>query len=221
VVNGIRPFLPLPANLAGAALEWGLNWCTGTKIHRWITAHAAVVERNGRALVLPAHSGAGKSTLCAALAFSGWRFFSDEFAIIDPDTKRFHPTPRPLSLKNASIELMARRHPHIEYGPEGQTVEGERFVHAKPPSESVRRAEESAAIGWLVFPRYTAGAPTSLEPLPKAHALMEFAGQSHNYNYLPNGYACLAELVGAAECYTLEYSSLDDVLARLMRLTSN
>src|SRR5262245_46429215 len=32
-VNGSKPFFPLPADLAGPALEWGLNWCIGTKSH--------------------------------------------------------------------------------------------------------------------------------------------------------------------------------------------
>jgi predicted ATPase len=44
--------------------------------------HAAVVEKNGKALILPALPGSGKSTLSAALAMNGWRFLSDEFTMI-------------------------------------------------------------------------------------------------------------------------------------------
>jgi hypothetical protein len=43
-----------------------------------------VLERGGRALLLPAPSGSGKSTLCAGLAFNGWRLLSDELALLDP-----------------------------------------------------------------------------------------------------------------------------------------
>ena len=67
IINGDRPFYPLPGNLAGAGLEWGLNWCVGNQAHRWVAVHAAVLERNGRTMILSAESGAGKSTLCAAL----------------------------------------------------------------------------------------------------------------------------------------------------------
>ena len=160
------------------------------------------------------------STLCAALTYSGWRLFSDEFALIDPETGRLSPAPRPISLKNAAIELIVRRYPDVVYGPEGTDIDGDRFVHARPPADSVRRAKEQAPPGWIVFPRYMAGAPMMLQPVPKAHALMELAGQSFNYNYLVNGYTCLAELVRRTNCFRLEYSNLDDVLDRLTRLTS-
>jgi HprK-related kinase A len=216
VVNGERPFLPLPGNLAGAMFEWSLNWCVGNKAHRWVAVHAAVLERNGRTLILSGESGAGKSTLCAALALKGWRLFSDEFALIDPDSGRLVPLPRPISLKNASIDLIRARGRDAVFGTEGVDVEGARFVHMKPPSESVRRAREDAGPGWVILPRWAAGRPTALEPLPKAHALLRLTDQSFNYNYLgAKGYQSVVELVRRSDCYTLEYSSLDDVLTRL------
>src|SRR5262245_47089810 len=137
VINGVRPYLPLPAVLAGAAMEWGLNWCVGQKAHQWLTLHAAVVERYGKAMILPAPPGAGKSTLCASLAFSEWRLFSDEFGLIDPATDRIRAAPRPLSLKNESIELLEKRHADLCHGPEGVDIEGARFVYARPPTASV------------------------------------------------------------------------------------
>jgi HprK-related kinase A len=220
VVNGSRPFLPLPVNLAGPVLEWGLNWCIGTKSHHLVVAHAAVVERGGKTLILPARSGSGKSTLGAALVYSGWRLFSDEFALIDPVSGLLSPAPRPIALKGAAIEVIRKRHPEVVYGPEGQDTDGARFVHARPPSESVRRARERASPGWIVFPRYVAGSVTKLEPMTKARALMEVAGQSFNFNYLVNGFNCLTELVRRTDSFSLEYSSLDDVLDKLTRLTA-
>jgi HprK-related kinase A len=216
IVNGERPFLPLPANLAGAVFEWSLNWCVGNQAHRWVAVHAAVLERNGRTMILSGQSGAGKSTLCAALALSGWRLFSDEFALIDPDTGRLTPLPRPISLKNASIDIIRARDRDAVFGAEGVDIEGARFVHMKPPSESVRRAGEDAGPGLVVLPRWAAGRPTALEPLAKAHALLRLTDQSFNYNYLgAKGYQSVAELVRRSDCYTLEYSDLDDALTRL------
>jgi len=222
IINGERPFHPLPGNLAGAGLEWSLNWCVGNQAHRWVAVHAAVLERNGRTMILSAQSGAGKSTLCAALALQGWRLFSDEFALIDPDTGKLTPLPRPISLKNASIEIIRRRGGDTVFGPEGVDIEGARFVHMKPPSESVRRAREHAAPAWVIVPRWVAGRPTTINPLPKAHALLRLTDQSFNYNYLgAKGFECVAELVRRSDCYTLEYSDLDDVLTRLESLASN
>jgi HprK-related kinase A len=221
VVNGAEPFLPLPAALAGPLMEWGLNWCIGNQAHRWVAVHAGVVERNGRVLILSAPPGFGKSTLCAALACAGWRLFSDEFALVDPDTTDVLPVPRPVSLKEQSIEILRRRSPEAVFGPEGRDTEGARFVHMRPPAESVRRAHEKAPPGWMIIPRYSAHARTTFEPLAKAHALVHLADQSFNYNYLgTQGYACLAALIEQADCWTLEYSDLDDVVARLTELTA-
>jgi HprK-related kinase A len=222
IVNGERPFHPLPGNLAGAGLEWSLNWCVGNQAHRWVAVHAAVLERNGRTMILSAESGAGKSTLCAALALNGWRLFSDEFALIDPDTGKLTPLPRPISLKNASIEIIRRRGGDTVFGPEGVDIEGARFVHMKPPPDSVRRAREDAAPAWVIVPRWAAGRPTTIDPLPKAQALLRLTDQSFNYNYLgAKGYECVAELVRRSQCYTLEYSDLDDVLTRVESVTAS
>jgi ABC-type cobalamin/Fe3+-siderophores transport system ATPase subunit len=76
------------------------------------------VERNGKALLLAGPSGAGKSTLCAALITRGWRLLSDEAAMIRPDDGLIQPYPRPICLKNASIDLIAEAVPdaHIRKG---------------------------------------------------------------------------------------------------------
>ena len=222
VLNGSKPFYPLPASLAGPLLEWGLNYCVSRSAHRWVVVHAAVVERGGQALVMPAAPGAGKSTLCAALSHSGWRLFSDEFALIDPGTGMVWPIPRPVSLKEAAIDILRRRYPDLVFGPEGRDIEGVRFAHARPPSDSVARANEPALPAWIISPRYAPGSRTILESVPKAQTLLSTADQSFNYNYLGSkGYLCLAEMVRRSGCYRLEYSDLDDVLARLASLTAH
>ena len=219
IVNGERPFLPLPGDLAGALFEWTINYCVGREAHRFVAMHAAVVERNGRALIVSGESGAGKSTLCAALVLDGWRLLSDEFALIDPDTGMLSPLPRPVSLKNASIDIIKRRGRGEVFGPEGVDIEHARFVHMKPPSESVRRALDAARPSAAIFPRWRAGAATSMERVRKAHTLLRLADQSFNYNYLGvRGFNAIADLARRVEGYELEYSDLDDVLPRLAGL---
>lgn len=221
VVNGRRPFLPLPASLAGPLFEWGLNWAIGQRCHRWVAVHAAVVEREGAALILCAPSGSGKSTLCAALVYAGWRLLSDEFALLDPETGTLAPSPRPISLKNASIGIIQQRHPDVVCSSERVDIEGARFVHARPPSDSVRRAREAATPRWIVFPRYIAGHPTELRPMTRARTLIELCDQSFNYNYLgTRGFTCLAQTVERAEAYSFDYSSLDEAIACFAALST-
>lgn len=219
-INGLQPFNPLPVHLSGPSVEWALNWSVGGGAHRWVMLHAAVVERNGRVVVMPAPPGSGKSTLCTALAFSGWRLFSDEFTLLDPDSSDIVPAPRPISLKETSIDVIARRYPEAVRSSELIDTEGTRFVHVRPQQDSIARAAERAVPGWIVFPKYTAGAPTSLKPLSKADTLMLISAQSFNQNYLGvRGFRALERLVRASDCYNLEYSDLDDVLPRLEGLT--
>ncbi len=110
--DGFEPFKPLPAQHAYALLEWGMNWSLSAHGHHYLLLHAAVLERNGHAIVLPGDPGAGKSTLTAALALSGYRLLSDEMALIDRDTGMLMPLARPVGLKNRSIEIVRSYHSH-------------------------------------------------------------------------------------------------------------
>ena len=107
--DGLTPFYPLPRLMAPALLEWGFNWCVGRRVHHLVVVHSAVVAREGRAVLLPAQPEAGKSTLCAALVAHGWQLCSDEFTLIDPATSNIYPLPRPISLKEQSIDIIAAR----------------------------------------------------------------------------------------------------------------
>ena len=219
VVNGERPFLPLPADLAGALFEWTLNYCVGRDACRFVAIHAAVVERDGYAVMVSGESGAGKSTLCAALVLAGWRLLSDEFALLHPDTGMLTPLPRPVSLKNTSIEIIRRRGPDVVFGPERIDMENARFVHMKPPASSVRRASEPAIPRVVIFPRWRAGVATSLTRVRSADVLLRLADQSFNYDFLGvRGFDAIVDLVRRVEGYELEYSDLDDVLPRLAGL---
>ena len=84
--DGVPSFMPLLATHATASLEWGLNWCVASHGHQFLVIHAAVIERHGVAVLMPAPPGSGKSTLCAALVQSGWRLLSDELGLYDPQT---------------------------------------------------------------------------------------------------------------------------------------
>ncbi|HEY9145854.1 MAG TPA: HprK-related kinase A, partial [Thiobacillus sp.] len=97
--DGAQPFKPLPLDQAYPMLEWGLNWCVSMHAHHYLIIHAAVVEKNGLAAILPAPPGSGKSTLTAGLVLSGWRLLSDELTLIDRKTGLLHALPRPVSLK--------------------------------------------------------------------------------------------------------------------------
>jgi HprK-related kinase A len=212
--DGTSPFLPLPADQAFAMLEWGLNWCVSHHCHQYLIVHSACVERSGRALLLPGPPGTGKSTMCAALVSRGWRLLSDELTLLDPVTGDVTPLPRPISLKNASIAAIGRFSPDAKVGlPVHDTVKGS-VAHMMPPTDSVRRAEESAHPRWVVVPRYESGAPPRLAPLSKARAFMHLADHAFNYNVHGRpGFELLAKVISGSDCFEFQYGTLEDTIA--------
>jgi HprK-related kinase A len=213
------PFAPLPGNQGFPMLEWGLNWCFTQHCHQYLTLHAAAVERGGRAMILPAPPGSGKSTLCAGLVFRGWRLLSDELAVIEPASGRIVAVPRPVSLKNASIDVIRSFAPDARFGPVvSETAKGH-VAHCAPPVDAVHRARETATPAWVVLPRYVADAPTELKPMPKARALMQLIENAFNVNvHARRGFEVLADVVDRSECFEFSYSRLDEATALFSRL---
>ena len=210
------PFNPLAASQAFPLLEWGLNWCVSAHCHQYLIIHAAVVEKHGHALILPAPPGSGKSTLCAALVARGWRLLSDELTIIDPAHSNIVPLPRPISLKNASIDVMTRFWPDGAMSPVvHETLKGS-VAHVRPPARSVERSAERAAPGWVVLPAYRAGESPSLTPLSKASGFMRLVDNAFNYSVLGRrGFDTLADIVSASDCLEFTYGGQLDEAVRL------
>lgn len=209
------PIGPYHRAHAAPLLEWGLNWSVAAHANQYLIIHAAVVERDGRAVLLPAVSGAGKSTLCAGLVLHGWRLISDELALIRPDDGRLVPLPRLVSLKNESIDVIRRFSPRACVGRSwGGTAKGT-IAHLRPPAESVQRAHELASPAWIVFPRFEPDSPARSRRCPKGTAFMELASHAVNYSLLgQQGFETMSRLVDACDCYEFRYSDLDEAAAR-------
>lgn len=220
-LDGIAPFRPLPLPQAFPMFEWVYNWHISSRAHRYLIIHAAVVEKNGRAAILPAPPGSGKSTLCAALVCSGWRLLSDELTLVRLADGLLQPVPRPVSLKNASIGVIRGFAPGAVFSPEVADTAKGTIAHLKAPRDSVLRAEETARPAWVIFPRYSAGADLRLEPIAPARTFMRVAENAFNYSVLgAAGFAALGGLTDAAPGYDFSYGRLDEALAMFEQLAA-
>ncbi len=207
------PFKPLPRPQAAAMLEWGMNWCVTAHAHQYLILHAASLARDGLGLIMPAPPGSGKSTLAAALCFRGWRLLSDELTLLDPDHLAMAAVARPISLKNASIEVIRGFVGHAVLSDTARDTAKGTVAHLRPPASSVAAADVSATPRWIVLPRYEAGAAARLSPLPRARAFMELAQNAFNYSLLGEaGFTALAQLVNGCDCYRFSYGDLEEAV---------
>jgi HprK-related kinase A len=215
-VDGQVPHEDANAEQALAVLEWGINLVIALRSHSFLMLHSAVVEKDGNAVVLPAAPGFGKTTLCAALCHSGWRLLSDEFGLLRPGTTEFIPVPRPMALKNESIDVIREFAPGAIIGPEIPNTRKGRVAHVKPPTASVERSRELAPLSHIVFPRWQYGSSTTFSKIPKAEAFMLLATNAFNYEVLgESGFLSVARLIEQAPCYQLEYSDLMNAVPAL------
>jgi HprK-related kinase A len=213
--DGDRPFDPLPAAQAFPLLEWAMNWCVTANAHQYLIFHSAVLANNDLAVVLPAPPGSGKSTLCATLMLAGWRLLSDELALLRPETGLLTPFVRPVSLKNASIPVVAKHFPQaVLTEPVSETMKGT-VAHLKPTSGSLEGGTRLATPRWLVFLKYAAGEALTMRPFDKAEAVVELAKNAFNLPVLgTKGFQALVDMVERSECLRMRYSSLDDAIAQ-------
>ena len=217
--DGMQPFKPRPLDQAFPMLEWGLNWCVSTHAQHFLIIHAAVVEKNGLAAILPAPPGSGKSTLAAGLVLSGWRLLSDELTLVDRKTGLIHALPRPVSLKNQSIDVIRQFNPETFINRVSRDTAKGAVAHMRPPRESVLRQHEPARPGWVIFPKWEAGAATMLTPRSKAETFMFLTQNAFNPGPLgADGFRVGTALIDQTHCYDFRYSALNEAVAAFDQL---
>jgi HprK-related kinase A len=208
--NGVAPYDAVPLRWALPVMEATINWYVWGHVARVLLLHAAAVERQGRALILSGPSGAGKSTLCAALLARGFRFLTDEIAMVRPRDGQLEPHPRPISLKNQAIDLMAEMLPDAYLSQRFHNPARGVAAFMRPPTRSIAAAGKTASPALVIFPSYQPDAGFELRPVERAQAFTRLVESSANYlTLLETGFETLANLVEACDHYALNYPSLD------------
>ena len=217
--NGLAPYQAVPRRWMLPAMEATINWFVWGQVARVLLLHAAVVARDGRALILSGPSGAGKSTLCTALVARGFRFLTDEIAMVRPQDGQLDPHPRPISLKNAAIDMMANVLPDAYLSERFHNPPRGAVAFMRPPPRAIAAAE-TAAPALVVFRAYRPDAAFELKSIERAQAFSRLIQSSANYlTLLETGFETLANLVEACDHYTLDYGSLDDAVGALENLS--
>ena len=180
--------------------------------------HAGGVVRHGIGVALPAHMESGKSTLTAGLVRSGFDYLSDEAVLLDWETHRVIPFPKPISLDPGSWHLF----PELE--PQAPLPPGYKDAQWHVPASAIRPDSVAGPcrIRYFVFPRYAAGATTRLTPLRRAEATIELAKNTFRFNERPrHSLDALAAEVGDAECFQLDIGDLETAVALVSELVEH
>lgn len=214
-----RNFEPFPASHALPLVEWGSNWLIGQRFNDHLLLHAGAVERDGRALLLPAVPGSGKSTLTAALSLSGWRLLSDEFGAIDPASGEVRPVLKPVALKNRSIDVIRAFAPDAPLGPAFPNTRKGTVAHLAASAAAVAARHRGARPAAVILPRWSDGAALSLQPVPPEELLPAVGFNAFNYRVLgARSFDAAVRLVRQCPGWRLTYSRLDDALRGIDQL---
>lgn len=194
-------------------------WHVNSETVRWtrdfVLVHAgAVATPLGEGLVIVGESGSGKTTLTAALLQHGFGYLSDEAAAIDPVTRRLHPYPKALSIKESSAELFS----HVDWSGLPHLTNGQR--HVRPEDVRPGCVAGPCEVRFVIAHHHKASAVTRLTPITRATALLELARNALNLStYGARGLTVLADVVRGARSHRLISGSLGEAVALVSNLT--
>lgn len=173
--------------------------------------HAGVVGTGDACILLPAAAGSGKSSLTAALVHRGYRYLSDEVALIKPNTFLVPPVPLAVCLKSTGWDVMSRYFPDLRQLMRHQRLDSKVVRYVPPAPASVQHTD--ARVSHVVFPRYAATAPTEIRPIARSAALRRMMGECWACGHLnPTNVAELIHWIANIDCYELSFASLEDAV---------
>lgn len=176
--------------------------------------HAAGAEYGQRAIILPATSGSGKTTLAGGLVQRGCAYLTDELVILHPRMNKVVPFPKALSLKEGSYEYFE------SFGPDPTGPKYDRVWYLDP--ERLRPGsvvQKPTPIGWVVFPRYEAGATTSVEALTVGETVLGLFENTVNITrHKEKGLDRLIGIAKHAPGYRLVFGDLAEACEAVLKI---
>jgi hypothetical protein len=161
--------------------------------------HAGVVAIGGRAILIPGRSFAGKSTLTTSLVKAGATYYSDEYAVLDPNGLVL-PYPRRVSLRS---------------GPHGPTGRLDLAAHAP----KVPFAEAASPVGLVALLKYEEDGGWDARELDHLEAIMAISEQTVAIQRRPaDTFAILGAVARSATVIQGTRGDVDDTVDRLLAL---
>lgn len=195
-------------------IEWLL---TSEYVRRWtnfVHVHAGVVSNGERSALLIGRSGSGKSTTSVAMALEGYVLYSDDVALVDPDTLRPLCVPRPVKLDPIARRSLRSRGLRLDKG----TWIGESINRTCVPGlPDVDRP--GPPIEFAIFFGDSRQSRAELRPITSAEAAMRLIMQSSSEKFDHSGPSDGAmTVVNGAKNFELTAGDLDATVRELRQL---
>jgi HprK-related kinase A len=211
-IDNQRPFNPISPKLLMPSIEWGMNWCIASLDYSKLLIHSSVLVKDGKAIIFPATPGSGKSTLATYFGLRDWDIYSDEMAIIYPNTNLVKAMHRPASLKNKSINIIKTNCHDAIFSPTTIGTHKGDIAHVKLKTRQEFNALQNARIVAVVFPKYKAQSELTIRQVSQVDGFSKLVHHSFNYSVLgQTGFSTLKKVVDDCEFFSAEYSSYDGV----------
>lgn len=167
--------------------------------------HAAAACAPCGAVLFPAGMEAGKSTLAMALALRGWPYVTDEVVALRARGE-IVPYPRAISLDPGAWTIFPHLRPVTDAALARQLPDQWQVSVAAAGGRVATHPGSAVAV---VFPSYTPGQSTRLEPITALDGLRELLGATFRLDRRPQrDLHVLADLVNRASCYRLSVGEL-------------
>lgn len=202
---GFAPRLSFLAPLLKSVL-----WESAVNRHDFLfDIHAGVVGNGTSCVLFPAAPGSGKSSLVTALTHRGFQYFSDEVALIEPDTFLVPALPLAMCIKEPGWSVISRYYPQIADLPTHRRADGKVVRYIAPPKEATTQAP--LPVSHIIFPNHEENAPTELRPVTRSEALTRLMAEclALRQRLDRRNVAALLRWIEGIEAYALTFSSLE------------
>ncbi len=183
---------------------------------RYSQIYAAFVAKEAGGLLIPGRTHIGKTTLALTLWELGWTMYSDDLAVLQPESGLFFPFPRALKLEGRTLEHL--KAPalgnELRLGPPDYS---DPFAYFHPSWLSPKRGGDHlpkpVEARWIVFPRHRARARNKpdLRPLTRGQALRRLVPHAFaTQEFGVRGLEILSDLVSRTAPYELVLGSPEE-----------